>query len=49
MGPATQPNWAMAQPNDRTPDPITAVTICALAVNQVPESTTKDQTIQIQS
>lgn len=35
-GPATQPNWAIAHASDNTPDPITAVIICALAVNKVP-------------
>lgn len=34
--PVTQPNWAIAQARDKTPDPITAVIICALAVSNVP-------------
>lgn len=32
----TQPNWAMAQARERTPDPITAVMMWALAVINVP-------------
>uniref|UniRef100_A0A0A9ED31 Uncharacterized protein n=1 Tax=Arundo donax TaxID=35708 RepID=A0A0A9ED31_ARUDO len=35
-GPATQPSCAMAHPSDSTPDPITAVIMCALAVHIVP-------------
>lgn len=35
-GPATHPSWAIAQPSDSTPDPITAVIMCALAVHRVP-------------
>nr|AFK49417.1 unknown [Medicago truncatula] len=35
-GPATQPICAIAHASDRTPEPITAVIICALAVNHVP-------------
>lgn len=36
-GPATHPNWAIAHARDKTPDPMTAVIICALAVTKVPE------------
>jgi len=39
-GPATQPNCAIAQAKDNTPDPITAVMMWALAVNHVPLSKT---------
>lgn len=35
-GPATHPSCAMAHANDSTPDPITAVMMCALAVINVP-------------
>jgi len=35
-GPATQPSCAMAQARERTPEPITAVIMCALAVQNVP-------------
>lgn len=35
-GPAIHPSCAMAHPSERTPDPITAVMICALAVHTVP-------------
>lgn len=35
-GPAIHPNWATAHANDSTPEPITAVTMCALAVTHVP-------------
>lgn len=38
-GPATQPICAIAHASDKTPDPITAVIICALAVNHVPSIT----------
>ncbi|KAL0694518.1 hypothetical protein Bca4012_061698 [Brassica carinata] len=34
--PATQPSCAIAQANDNTPEPITAVIMCALAVINVP-------------
>lgn len=34
--PVTQPNCAIAHARDKTPDPITAVIICALAVINVP-------------
>lgn len=34
--PIIHPNWAMAQAKDRTPAPITAVIMCALAVHAVP-------------
>jgi hypothetical protein len=37
-GPATQPICAIAHASDRTPEPITAVIICALAVNHVPSN-----------
>jgi hypothetical protein len=37
--PAIHPNWATAHANDNTPDPITAVTMCALAVTHVPSYT----------
>lgn len=40
-GPATQPSWAMAHARDSTPDPITAVMICALAVIHVPSQVHK--------
>lgn len=33
--PVAQPNWAIAHANQSTPDPITAVVICALAVKVV--------------
>jgi hypothetical protein len=36
-GPATQPSWPMAHASDNTPDPITAVMMCALEVHTVPE------------
>lgn len=36
MGPATHPSWPIAQANDSTPEPITAVMMCALAVHSVP-------------
>lgn len=35
-GPATHPSCAIAHASDRTPDPITAVTMCALAVHTPP-------------
>jgi len=35
-GPATQPSWAIAQAKDSTPEPITAVIMCALEVQTVP-------------
>uniref|UniRef100_A0A0A9EN41 Uncharacterized protein n=1 Tax=Arundo donax TaxID=35708 RepID=A0A0A9EN41_ARUDO len=35
-GPITQPSCAIAQASDRTPEPITAVMMCALAVTSVP-------------
>lgn len=35
-GPAIHPSWAMAQAKERTPDPITAVMMLALAVQIVP-------------
>lgn len=35
--PVTQPSCAIAHARDRTPDPITAVIMCALAVSNVPE------------
>jgi hypothetical protein len=35
-GPATQPSWAIAHASDSTPDPITAVMMCADAVHTVP-------------
>lgn len=35
-GPATHPSWATAQARERTPEPITAVMIWALAVHTVP-------------
>lgn len=38
-GPATQPSWPMAHASDNTPDPITAVIMCALEVHTVPEKT----------
>lgn len=38
-GPATHPNWAIAQANESTPEPMTAVIICALAVINVPKNT----------
>jgi len=38
VGPAIQPSWAMAQANDSTPDPITAVIMCELAVQTFPVS-----------
>jgi hypothetical protein len=37
-GPATQPSWAIAHANERTPEPITAVMMCAAAVHTVPAS-----------
>jgi len=37
--PAIQPNCATAHANDSTPDPITAVTMCALAVTHDPSCT----------
>ena len=40
--PAIHPNWAIAHARESTPDPITAVIICALAVIKVP-SKTKNQ------
>lgn len=40
-GPATHPNWDMAQASESTPDPITAVMICALAVTKVPSNQTR--------
>lgn len=36
-GPATQPSWPMAHASDNTPDPITAVMMCALAVHTEPK------------
>lgn len=36
MVPATQPSCANAQAKDNTPEPITAVIMCALAVRNVP-------------
>ena len=35
-GPATHPICAIAHASDNTPDPITAVIMCALAVTHVP-------------
>lgn len=35
-GPAIHPNWATLQARDKTPAPITAVIICAVAVHNVP-------------
>lgn len=40
-GPATHPSCATLQDRDRTPDPITAVIICATAVHTFPSSITK--------
>lgn len=37
-GPATHPSWAIAQAKDNTPEPITAVIMCALAVQTVPKA-----------
>jgi len=34
------PNWVVAHANESTPEPITAVMICALAVHNVPENVT---------
>ena len=31
-----QPSWAMAHAKDSTPDPITAVIMCDVAVQKVP-------------
>ena len=39
--PAIHPNWARAHDRDNTPDPITAVMICALAVIKVPSTKSK--------
>jgi len=36
VGPATQPSCAMAQARESTPEPMTAVMMCALAVQNVP-------------
>lgn len=36
VGPATQPSCPIAQANDNTPEPITAVIICDVAVQKVP-------------
>lgn len=35
-GPAIQPSCAVAHAKDSTPEPMTAVTICELAVHTVP-------------
>lgn len=35
-GPATQPSCPIAHANERTPEPITAVIICDVAVQKVP-------------
>jgi hypothetical protein len=35
-GPAAHPSCAIAHASDRTPDPMTAVMMCALAVHTVP-------------
>ncbi|URE48304.1 hypothetical protein MUK42_32645 [Musa troglodytarum] len=35
-GPAIQPSCAIAHAKDSTPEPMTAVTICELAVHTVP-------------
>jgi hypothetical protein len=35
-GPITHPSCAIAHASDSTPDPITAVMMCALAVTRVP-------------
>ena len=37
-GPAIHPSWAIAHANERTPEPITAVIMWALAVQTVPNS-----------
>lgn len=34
--PAIHPSWAMPQASERTPEPIIAVIICALAVHTIP-------------
>lgn len=36
IGPATQPSCAIAHAKESTPDPITAVIICDVAVQKVP-------------
>ena len=36
-GPTTQPSCAVDQVRDSTPEPMTAVMMCALAVQTVPE------------
>lgn len=41
VGPAIHPSCAMAHARERTPDPITAVIMWAVAVQKVPESTQK--------
>lgn len=35
-GPAIHPSWTIAQAKESTPDPTTAVIMCALAVHTVP-------------
>lgn len=37
VGPAIHPSWPIAHANDKTPDPITAVIMCALAVQTLPK------------
>jgi hypothetical protein len=36
-GPTTQPSCAVAQARESTPEPMTAVMMCALAVHTVPD------------
>ncbi|KAJ0521844.1 hypothetical protein HanIR_Chr10g0475681 [Helianthus annuus] len=36
--PKTQPNWAKHHVSDNTPDPTTAVIMCALALIHVPSN-----------
>lgn len=40
-GPTTQPSCDIAHASDSTPDPMTAVIMCALAVSTVPATTVK--------
>lgn len=45
-GPVAQPSWAIDHARESTPDPITAVMMCALAVTTVPESTERRKKIE---
>ncbi|RWW44702.1 hypothetical protein BHE74_00049517 [Ensete ventricosum] len=47
-GPATHPSWPIAHAKESTPEPITAVTMCALAVHTVPVKISKLRTVRKQ-